>query len=169
DHAVLLCDNPRAPQVWNRLMQIPFKVFGYAPFFFRRVAEHEPVLVHAHFAPAGLTALPLARWLKVPLVVTVHGYDATVNDEDLIRSHYRARVYVRKRHLLHQQTALYLAVSEFLRKEMIARDRKSTRLNSSHVAISYAVFCLKKKKTPDTRRTLRAARAAALPSAARHR
>src|SRR5690349_22150046 len=27
------------------------------------------------------------------------------------------------------------------------RDRKSTRLNSSHVEISYAVFCLKKKKT----------------------
>src|SRR5690625_5528222 len=29
---------------------------------------------------------------------------------------------------------------------MSATDRKSTRLNSSHVAISYAVFCLKKKK-----------------------
>src|SRR5438874_10560063 len=28
------------------------------------------------------------------------------------------------------------------------RDRKSTRLNSSHVEISYAVFCLKKKKKP---------------------
>src|SRR5436309_8533802 len=28
----------------------------------------------------------------------------------------------------------------------ILRDRKSTRLNSSHVKISYAVFCLKKKK-----------------------
>src|SRR5439155_25221054 len=28
----------------------------------------------------------------------------------------------------------------------IQKDRKSTRLNSSHVAISYAVFCLKKKK-----------------------
>src|SRR5690625_1665200 len=28
----------------------------------------------------------------------------------------------------------------------VLRDRKSTRLNSSHVAISYAVFCLKKKK-----------------------
>src|SRR5438067_7823035 len=27
------------------------------------------------------------------------------------------------------------------------RDRKSTRLNSSHVSISYAVFCLKKKNT----------------------
>src|SRR2546426_10219063 len=29
------------------------------------------------------------------------------------------------------------------------RDRKSTRLNSSHLVISYAVFCLKKKKKHD--------------------
>src|SRR3712207_7192040 len=29
----------------------------------------------------------------------------------------------------------------------LERDRKSTRLNSSHANISYAVFCLKKKKT----------------------
>src|SRR5690625_5352972 len=32
-------------------------------------------------------------------------------------------------------------------------DRKSTRLNSSHVAISYAVFCLKKKKQTRALRT----------------
>src|SRR5207253_6384312 len=32
------------------------------------------------------------------------------------------------------------------RREAALLDRKSTRLNSSHVAISYAVFCLKKKK-----------------------
>src|SRR3712207_7383791 len=30
----------------------------------------------------------------------------------------------------------------------VLKDRKSTRLNSSHANISYAVFCLKKKKTP---------------------
>src|SRR2546422_1094043 len=35
--------------------------------------------------------------------------------------------------------------------EALARDRKSTRLNSSHGYISYAVFCLKKKKK-NTRR-----------------
>src|SRR5256885_11978354 len=33
-----------------------------------------------------------------------------------------------------------------IRSEIEARDRKSTRLNSSHLVISYAVFCLKKKK-----------------------
>src|SRR5699024_11309878 len=35
-----------------------------------------------------------------------------------------------------------------------ATDRKSTRLNSSHVSISYAVFCLKKKKNNNTTYTL---------------
>src|SRR5699024_11690564 len=34
----------------------------------------------------------------------------------------------------------------------IAEDRKSTRLNSSHVSISYAVFCLKKKKIKKNKR-----------------
>src|SRR5947199_5119052 len=39
------------------------------------------------------------------------------------------------------------------RLHLRARDRKSTRLNSSHLGISYAVFCLKKKKKKnDTRR-----------------
>src|SRR3712207_8374803 len=35
--------------------------------------------------------------------------------------------------------------------QLAGRDRKSTRLNSSHANISYAVFCLKKKKTPSAR------------------
>src|SRR5436309_4660708 len=48
------------------------------------------------------------------------------------------------------------ALSEAIRREaidelgslsgVVGTDRKSTRLNSSHVKISYAVFCLKKKK-----------------------
>ena len=37
-------------------------------------------------------------------------------------------------------------VEEPLPELEIEEDRKSTRLNSSHVVISYAVFCLKKKK-----------------------
>src|SRR5690554_7769992 len=38
------------------------------------------------------------------------------------------------------------AVSRPVRAAGLSGDRKSTRLNSSHVRISYAVFCLKKKK-----------------------
>src|SRR4051812_49857004 len=35
-----------------------------------------------------------------------------------------------------------------------AQDRKSTRLNSSHMSISYAVFCLKKKKNTTSKKHL---------------
>src|SRR5689334_24527860 len=38
-------------------------------------------------------------------------------------------------------------VAEAFRRGTGQKDRKSTRLNSSHSSISYAVFCLKKKKT----------------------
>src|SRR5262245_62852859 len=39
-----------------------------------------------------------------------------------------------------------LAASKAMRSAGTPTDRKSTRLNSSHLGISYAVFCLKKKK-----------------------
>src|SRR5262245_64481321 len=39
------------------------------------------------------------------------------------------------------------ASSSMSRSSSSVADRKSTRLNSSHLGISYAVFCLKKKKT----------------------
>src|SRR5690606_38755004 len=42
--------------------------------------------------------------------------------------------------------AAFLAVGCYANVLLQQRDRKSTRLNSSHVKISYAVFCLKKKK-----------------------
>src|SRR3712207_7008125 len=45
-----------------------------------------------------------------------------------------------RRHERHQVMVLLLANEQ-------QRDRKSTRLNSSHANISYAVFCLKKKKS----------------------
>src|SRR2546426_8544403 len=62
------------------------------------------------------------------------------------------------RHPLTQEVALHTQLSDRRRRvhAAIARaiaevragrlDRKSTRLNSSHLVISYAVFCLKKKK-----------------------
>src|SRR5437870_7343456 len=62
----------------------------------------------------------------------------------------------RGEHLLRREP--YLEFAELLgllnpegrEARQIQGDRKSTRLNSSHVAISYAVFCLKKKKIKHT-------------------
>src|SRR5256885_7246556 len=48
-----------------------------------------------------------------------------------------------------EQGSLYPALHRLIKRRWISvqeGDRKSTRLNSSHLVISYAVFCLKKKK-----------------------
>src|SRR5690606_39975850 len=55
-----------------------------------------------------------------------------------LQPHHRAGEHRGRRPLLHPEPAVVLG--------QLRRDRKSTRLNSSHVKISYAVFCLKKKK-----------------------
>src|SRR5437899_9461155 len=46
----------------------------------------------------------------------------------------------------HQLQLVLLPPQDRLLQEHLGGDRKSTRLNSSHLGISYAVFCLKKKK-----------------------
>src|SRR5690625_293141 len=47
--------------------------------------------------------------------------------------------------LLHGKKTQVYGDSTYMEQREVIRDRKSTRLNSSHVAISYAVFCLKQK------------------------
>src|SRR5438067_6601140 len=51
----------------------------------------------------------------------------------------------RREHPLLGVVARRHAALSDLRAQAVEEDRKSTRLNSSHVSISYAVFCLKKK------------------------
>src|SRR5690606_40948238 len=64
-----------------------------------------------------------------------------------------SRIVLDRRTSMAQSRALVVILQQFLgkaRRPMLIidhpGDRKSTRLNSSHVKISYAVFCLKKKK-----------------------
>src|SRR5690242_21596535 len=57
---------------------------------------------------------------------------------------------IRSRYKEHFQPSVDLRPNKFTWLGS-TRDRKSTRLNSSHMSISYAVFCLKKKKTNKTK------------------
>src|SRR5690625_6659069 len=59
-------------------------------------------------------------------------------------------LYSPMRSLAEQQQSTRTLLTEGVDRELAREDRKSTRLNSSHVAISYAVFCSKKKKEHHT-------------------
>src|SRR3712207_6927123 len=52
---------------------------------------------------------------------------------------------------VHSREASRVGVRIHALEDQPDQDRKSTRLNSSHANISYAVFCLKKKKTTERR------------------
>jgi glycosyltransferase involved in cell wall biosynthesis len=70
-------------------------------------------IVHAQFGRGGALALPIARALGVPLVVTFHGGDATKT------THYRGRllptIYQRRLKALQEHAAAFVCVSGFIR------------------------------------------------------
>src|SRR5690606_41974681 len=102
---------------------------------------------HSSAVPTCLHSFPTRRSSDLKLLQSVRAVPARprgAGQQELsVRGVHRARVAARDvlprsldRHReAHAQPGLAVGV-----------DRKSTRLNSSHVKISYAVFCLKKKK-----------------------
>src|SRR5436189_4802155 len=61
---------------------------------------------------------------------------------------FRSQIFRLRRQAIHLE---HIALAEAgISKGNVLQDRKSTRLNSSHRCISYAVFCLKKKNTQTT-------------------
>src|SRR5688500_19930360 len=64
-----------------------------------------------------------------------------------------ARKNIRRYHCEKRGRLLRSDLFDSLRGERYDLDRKSTRLNSSHLVISYAVFCLKKKKNNNNKLT----------------
>jgi glycosyltransferase involved in cell wall biosynthesis len=102
-----------------------FKHFGVMPAA-PDLAALRPGLVHAHFGRGGALALPMARALRVPLVVTFHGGDATKD------SHYRRRlpptVFQRRLAELQREAALFLCVSEYIRASLLERGFPANKL-----------------------------------------
>jgi glycosyltransferase involved in cell wall biosynthesis len=92
-----------------------------------------PRLLHAHFGQGGALALPIARSLGIPLVVTFHGGDATKE------THYRRRlvprIYGRRLAALQREAALFVCVSEFVRDRLVARGFPPEKLAVIHQGV----------------------------------
>src|SRR5258707_10683854 len=67
---------------------------------------------------------------------------------------FRSMLQVKDLYVAYGQSEALHGISFEGRENETVADRKSTRLNSSHANISYAVFCLKKKKTKPQNSTL---------------
>jgi len=129
----------------RQLREIPFRLMGWSPGFFRRVEQLRPALIHAHFGPGAVEALPLAERLGIPLIANFHGGDATVAPEYLLRSrHYMHRRYWRRRGELIRDSSVLLACSEFIRSELIRKGFPEPRILVHYIGIDTEFF------SPDT-------------------
>jgi len=112
---------------------------GIAPRFVRALQRRHPVLLHAHFAVDGAAALPLQSQLNIPLIVTLHGYDATMTDEALHRSS-AGRVYLRRKADLRARARLFICVSDHIRRQAIERGVPEDKLRSLSIGVDLDFF-----------------------------
>jgi glycosyltransferase involved in cell wall biosynthesis len=98
-----------------------------------------PRLVHAHFGQSAPAALTLSRSLQIPLVVTYHGQDATISDDELRRS-WRGREYLRRRPAVIRNAALVIAVSEFIRSRLVERGFPAIKVVTHRNGIDLDMF-----------------------------
>lgn len=93
-----------------------------APPLPQALAEARPAIIHAHFAPDGLLALPLAMRLGAPLVTSLRGYDVSVYPGRMLASGRLSWMrYAIAGGRLRREGELFLAVSEELRRLAIQR------------------------------------------------
>src|SRR5690625_6521998 len=105
--------------------------------------------------PFDIPSLPLGRWIESGLMWLTSEY--SIVTRSISRVTQTGIGWLNEMLMWVPEWAFIIAVAALCWRLSSPRlaigDRKSTRLNSSHVAISYAVFCLKKKNHRQTYHT----------------
>src|SRR2546430_8752346 len=124
--------------IWNRFRHVGFGTARQLGF----PGEAAGKLRHYRsWRPIEQATMAYGMGISVSLVQLAHAYTVFARDGELVPlSLVKTGTAASGEKLLSTETARAM-------RAMLELDRKSTRLNSSHSQISYAVFCLKKKKT----------------------
>lgn len=119
-------------QAFSGLKKGLFKLTGRLPSgWLRKMRERRPAVVHAHFGHNAVQAIPLARALGVPLVVTYHGADIAV--EPSAKSH-------AERRLVFGAATLVLGVSEFIVGRLREAGCPANKVRIHHIGVDVDRF-----------------------------
>jgi glycosyltransferase involved in cell wall biosynthesis len=119
-----------------------FKCTGFALKLHQEIQQLNPVLIHAQFGLSGALALPLARSLKIPLLVHFRGADATTTVASQARytslNHW---VYFRRRETLKREARLFITVSKFIREKLLEQGFPADRVITHYNGVDITQFC----------------------------
>jgi colanic acid/amylovoran biosynthesis glycosyltransferase len=124
----------------GKCRELCFKLTGFAPAFVKRLGALNPALLHAHYGPNGVWALPLARNLKIPLIVTFHGSDATLTDLRHQKTHPGFHYYLANKGKLKKSSSLFLAVSKFVRGKLLEQGFPEERVLLHYTGVDTKKF-----------------------------
>ena len=98
----------------------------------RALRSHSPLVLHAHFGTSGVSALPIARQLDVPLLTTFHGYDITREDV--------SSAYGRARSALFREGDAVIAISDFVHRKLLERGCPAAKIHRHYIGVDTAFF-----------------------------
>jgi colanic acid/amylovoran biosynthesis glycosyltransferase len=121
---------------WWSLPRMGWQMISRNPRPYQRLlGDRRPALIHAHFGVEGVYALSLAERLKIPLVTTFHGFDATLSTAALLCSPAWANYPLFRRRLARQGN-LFLCASSFIRDRVLAMGFPETRTQTHYIGVN---------------------------------
>ena len=102
--------------------------------YLRLLGRRRPSLIHAHFGIEGVSALGLAMRLKIPLVTTFHGFDATLKTHAMLGSPAWFR-YPLLRRKLAREGNLFLCASSFIRQKLLETGFPESRTHTHYIGV----------------------------------
>jgi colanic acid/amylovoran biosynthesis glycosyltransferase len=120
--------------------EILFKFSGFSPKLYKYVHRTKPELIHAQFGLSGALVLPLARALKIPLIVHFRGADATVSEAYARYSSLNHWIYFRRREALKRETQLFITVSKFIKNKILEQGFPAERIITHYHGVDVKKF-----------------------------
>jgi colanic acid/amylovoran biosynthesis glycosyltransferase len=129
----------RATGARGKAAALGYRLTSFAPRFHRALKAENAALIHAHFAVDGAAALHMRNLLKVPLIVTLHGYDVTTEDAVFDES-LAGRRYLAQRPALFAEASQFLCISQAIRQQAISRGFPQEKLTVHYTGVDTEFF-----------------------------
>lgn len=111
------------------------------PGFFDLRSIGDINIIHAHFGPDGVMAYPLAKKLKLPIVVTYHGFDVTIKKYHMIFSKKPTDYwyYFMERQIMNGG-GKFIAVSDFIVDKLLSRGYPLSKIERCYIGVDVNKF-----------------------------
>ena len=125
----------RVKQITHTLTCLPDLFSNY----FESISKLD--LIHAHFGPNGVYAMGLAEKLKIPFLVTFHGYDITLTRKAIWRTgkllYYQLLFHEQE---LKTKASAFIAVSNYIRQKLIEQGYPQEKIIQHHIGVNTDKF-----------------------------